>query len=77
MEHEWTFSSPFDYIHGRMLFTCFTVESAKAIFTSAFHALNPGGYLSYKIAFSLRNASTAPRSEPLCLFGILYAWKLQ
>jgi len=28
-----------------MLFTCFTVESAKAIFTSAFHALKPGGYL--------------------------------
>jgi len=45
MEHEWAFTYPFDYIHGRMLFTCFTIESAKQIFTSAFHALKPGGYL--------------------------------
>ncbi|RDW66656.1 hypothetical protein BP5796_09405 [Coleophoma crateriformis] len=44
-EHEWTYSQPFDFIHGRMLFTCFTVESAKAVFTSAFDNLNPGGYL--------------------------------
>ncbi|RDW62388.1 hypothetical protein BP6252_11821 [Coleophoma cylindrospora] len=43
-EHDWTYSQPFDFIHGRMLFTCFTVESAKAVFTSAFDNLNPGGY---------------------------------
>ncbi len=45
MEHPWTYSQPFDFIHGRMLFTCFTMESAKAIFTSAFNFLRPGGYL--------------------------------
>jgi hypothetical protein len=43
MEDPWTFSQPFDYIHGRALATCFS--SHLAVIKSAFAALCPGGYL--------------------------------
>jgi len=41
-EDEWTFSYPFDYIHGRALATCF--KHHLPVFKSAFKALRPGGY---------------------------------
>lgn len=42
-EDSWTFSHKFDYIHGRMLVTCF--QSHLAVFKSAFDFLRPGGYI--------------------------------
>jgi SAM-dependent methyltransferase len=42
-EEPWTFSTPFDYIHGRALITCFTDPSS--IIAKAYSALAPGGYL--------------------------------
>ncbi|KAF4637046.1 hypothetical protein G7Y89_g1041 [Cudoniella acicularis] len=42
-EDEWSFSYKFDYIHGRMLASCF--KSHVAVFQSAFNALRPNGWL--------------------------------
>jgi SAM-dependent methyltransferase len=41
-EDEWNFATPFDYIHGRALASCF--HSHKTVFEHAFKALRPGGY---------------------------------
>lgn len=43
VEEEWSFSHKFDYIHGRMLLTCF--RSHLPVIKSAFEFLKPGGYL--------------------------------
>ncbi|PQE22047.1 hypothetical protein CJF30_00010016 [Rutstroemia sp. NJR-2017a BBW] len=47
-EDPWTFPEElkFDFIHGRVLLSCF--QSPKAVFTSAFNALAPGGYLELR-----------------------------
>ncbi|KAH8802850.1 S-adenosyl-L-methionine-dependent methyltransferase [Xylogone sp. PMI_703] len=42
-EDTWTFTHPFDYIHGRALATCF--RSHVNVVQSAYEALIPGGYL--------------------------------
>lgn len=36
------YTQPFDFIHGRMLFTCF--RDPRAVFRRAYEALSPGGY---------------------------------
>lgn len=41
-ESEWVYSHKFDYIHGRLLLSCF--KDFPAVVSEAFHALNPGGY---------------------------------
>ncbi|KAH8652667.1 S-adenosyl-L-methionine-dependent methyltransferase [Tricladium varicosporioides] len=41
-EEEWPFTESFDYIHGRALMNCF--KDISTVFTSAFHALSPGGH---------------------------------
>jgi SAM-dependent methyltransferase len=42
-EDTWEFSTKFDYIHGRALFTCFT--DPKHVLQQAYDALAHGGYL--------------------------------
>jgi SAM-dependent methyltransferase len=42
-EDTWVYSHKFDYIHGRMLVTCF--NSHLTVFSSAFEFLRPGGYI--------------------------------
>ncbi|KAF2021141.1 S-adenosyl-L-methionine-dependent methyltransferase [Aaosphaeria arxii CBS 175.79] len=42
-EDDWTFSRPFDYIHGRALLSCFS--DPRSIVRKAYDALAPGGYL--------------------------------
>src|SRR3954447_5085783 len=44
-EDEWNYSTKFDLIHGRALVTCF--KQPLHVITSAFEALNPGGYLEF------------------------------
>ncbi|EHK96887.1 hypothetical protein M7I_7359 [Glarea lozoyensis 74030] len=39
----WSYSHPFDYIHGRALATSF--QDIRSVITSAFTSLSPGGYL--------------------------------
>ena len=41
-EDEWQYSTEFDFIHGRALFSCF--KDPKSIFQKAYDALMPGGY---------------------------------
>src|ERR1700712_2752022 len=48
VEDVWMFSSPFDYIHGRGLVTCF--NSHKVVFANAFNALRSGGYFELQDA---------------------------
>ncbi|RDW60299.1 hypothetical protein BP5796_11905 [Coleophoma crateriformis] len=42
-EDTWNFAEKFDYIHGRMLVTCF--QSHLKVFGSAFDSLRSGGYI--------------------------------
>ncbi|TVY45158.1 putative methyltransferase [Lachnellula occidentalis] len=42
-EDEWSWSQKFDFIHGRMLFTCF--KNPADLFHQAFASLKPGGYM--------------------------------
>lgn len=42
-EDEWSFHHKFEFVHGRMLLTCF--KSHLPVIQSAFDNLNPGGYL--------------------------------
>ena len=42
-EDEWTYSHKFDFIHWRMLFSCF--KDPAGVIAKAFDFLNPGGYL--------------------------------
>lgn len=41
-EDPWTYSQPFDYVHGRALFTCF--KDPLTVFRNAYAAIKPGGY---------------------------------
>ncbi|RDL34327.1 uncharacterized protein BP5553_07455 [Venustampulla echinocandica] len=41
-EDEWTYNQTFDFIHGRMLFSCF--QNPAEVFKRAFQATSPGGY---------------------------------
>ncbi|EPE32627.1 S-adenosyl-L-methionine-dependent methyltransferase [Glarea lozoyensis ATCC 20868] len=43
VEDPWSYSHPFDYIHGRALATSF--QDIRSVITSAFTSLSPGGYL--------------------------------
>jgi SAM-dependent methyltransferase len=52
-EDPWMFSQQFDYIHGRMLGSCFA--SHLSVFRSAFDALRPGGWIEMQdFAFPFR-----------------------
>jgi hypothetical protein len=41
-EDTWNYTQPFDYIHGRAMFSCF--KSPLAVFKNAYSALEPGGW---------------------------------
>ncbi|PMD46467.1 S-adenosyl-L-methionine-dependent methyltransferase [Hyaloscypha variabilis F] len=47
-EDKWSFSTPFDYIHGRAFASCF--KDHVPVFKSAFDALRPGGYFEMQDA---------------------------
>ncbi|KAK8094898.1 hypothetical protein PG997_001583 [Apiospora hydei] len=44
-EEAWCYSTKFDYIHARAVFTCF--DDPKGVMERAFENLQPGGYLEY------------------------------
>ncbi|KAK8053101.1 hypothetical protein PG996_012402 [Apiospora saccharicola] len=41
----WVFSHKFDYIHARMVFSCF--DNPRGVMEQAFQFLNPGGWIEY------------------------------
>ncbi|KAH6669959.1 TAM domain methyltransferase [Halenospora varia] len=43
IEDTWVYPHPFNYIHGRLM--AYALHNPKAVFTKAFAALSPGGYL--------------------------------
>ncbi|PMD34320.1 S-adenosyl-L-methionine-dependent methyltransferase [Hyaloscypha variabilis F] len=48
IEDDWTYSQKFDFIHGRLLVSCF--KDHRAVLKRAFDALKPGGYLEMQDA---------------------------
>lgn len=70
-EDEWSFSRPFDYIHGRALLTCFS--DLKSIVQKAYDSLAPGGYLEFQDALiPLRFLDPQPPPDhPIRVFGEL------
>ncbi|KAF2179821.1 S-adenosyl-L-methionine-dependent methyltransferase [Zopfia rhizophila CBS 207.26] len=64
-EDDWSFSHPFDYIHGRALITCF--KDPKDILSKAYNSLAPGGYLELQdglFPFKFHN-SRVPEDNPM------------
>jgi hypothetical protein len=51
VEDEWQYSHKFDYIHGRLLISCFT--DVPSVFQNAFNALNPGGYFEMQDSLAM------------------------
>ncbi|KAI1869979.1 uncharacterized protein JN550_005569 [Neoarthrinium moseri] len=46
VEDYWVHGAPFDFIHGRLLFTCF--DNHKDVIKKAFDSLRPGGWIEYQ-----------------------------
>jgi SAM-dependent methyltransferase len=45
-EDDWTYNTEFDFIHLRAVLTCF--RDPKEVFTNAYNALAPGGYIQLR-----------------------------
>lgn len=46
VEDEWTIQGKFDYIHLRMVFTCFS--SPRSVIQTLFEKVKPGGWVEYQ-----------------------------
>ncbi|KAK8131323.1 S-adenosyl-L-methionine-dependent methyltransferase, partial [Apiospora sp. TS-2023a] len=55
-EDQWVFPHKFDYIHARMLFSCF--DNPRGVMEQAFQFLNPGGWIEYIDAVRLSRRGT-------------------
>ncbi|OTA67099.1 S-adenosyl-L-methionine-dependent methyltransferase [Hypoxylon sp. EC38] len=66
-EDEWTFSEPFDFIHGRALMSCF--NDPAAVVRQAFDNLAPGGIMEFQDALFPMNYIGEPPTE-----SALYRW---
>ncbi|RQM08302.1 hypothetical protein DH86_00001488 [Scytalidium sp. 3C] len=63
-EDEWSYSNRFDFIHGRLLFTCF--KDPSAVIKQAFNALEPGGYLEMQeLYFKLHAVDDSTKATSL------------
>ncbi|KAI5865358.1 S-adenosyl-L-methionine-dependent methyltransferase [Durotheca rogersii] len=63
-EDEWTFSEPFDFIHGRALMSCF--NDPAAVVRQAFAHLAPGGLMEFQDAlFPMSYIGEAPTASAL------------
>ena len=69
VEDEWTYSQKFDFIHGRLLVSCF--KNPRGVLEQAFNALTPGGYLE------MQDADFPMRSVDNTLIGTaLWEWNM-
>ncbi|KAJ2904068.1 hypothetical protein MKZ38_008879 [Zalerion maritima] len=78
-EDEWAFSTPFDYIHGRALLSCFSDPAS--VIREAYKSLAPGGWLElqdgcFPMEYAASEAHPAPPGDcalrqwnDLCLQG--------
>ncbi|KAL9090927.1 MAG: hypothetical protein Q9165_005135 [Trypethelium subeluteriae] len=62
-DDDWSYSTPFDYIHGRLIITCFS-DPRETIF-KAFDNLNPGGYFEIHELSPLEFEDDVPQSKPI------------
>ncbi|KAI1080841.1 S-adenosyl-L-methionine-dependent methyltransferase [Whalleya microplaca] len=66
-EDEWTYTEPFDFIHGRALLSCF--NDPAAVVRQAYKSMAPGGFIEFQDALF-----------PMCYIGepptesALYRW---
>lgn len=64
VEDEWTFSEPFDFIHGRALMSCF--NDPAAVVRQGFENLAPGGIMEFQDAlFPMKYIDGAPTESAL------------
>ncbi|RDW63703.1 hypothetical protein BP6252_11248 [Coleophoma cylindrospora] len=71
-EDEWSYTQKFDFIHGRLLFTCFNNPSA--VIKQAYDALAPGGYLEMQeLNFKLHGVDESFKDTNLEKWGPLCA----
>ncbi|KAI2602466.1 S-adenosyl-L-methionine-dependent methyltransferase [Hypoxylon sp. NC1633] len=66
-EDEWTYTDPFDFIHGRALMSCFNDPSA--VVRQGFENLVPGGIMEFQDALFPMNYIGEPPTE-----SALYRW---
>ncbi|KAI1499756.1 S-adenosyl-L-methionine-dependent methyltransferase [Biscogniauxia marginata] len=66
-EDEWTFSKPFDFVHGRALMSCF--NDPGRVIRHAFEHLAPGGYIELQDALFPMNWIGEPPTQ-----SALYRW---
>lgn len=63
-EDEWTFSAPFDFIHGRALMSCF--DDPAAVVRQGFENLVPGGIMEFQDAlFPMSYVGEVPTESAL------------
>lgn len=67
-EDPWTFTKPFDFIHGRALLSCF--RDPAAVIKSMYDNLAPGGYLELQDPLFPMNWIESPPPED----SALYRW---
>lgn len=68
-EDEWTFTQKFDFIHGRILVSCFSDPAS--VIAKAFDALIPGGYLEMQdIIIPMKYVGKVP------IDSALYKWNV-
>ncbi|ORY64007.1 S-adenosyl-L-methionine-dependent methyltransferase [Pseudomassariella vexata] len=46
VEEEWTLEGPFDFVHLRLMFTCF--NDHRSVMRKAYDSLRPGGWIEYQ-----------------------------
>ncbi|KAL9064510.1 MAG: hypothetical protein Q9157_007808 [Trypethelium eluteriae] len=62
-EDDWSYSTPFDYVHGRLIITCFA--DPLEIIYKCFDNLKPGGYLEIHDLSPLEFEGDVSRSKPI------------
>ncbi|KAI1342281.1 S-adenosyl-L-methionine-dependent methyltransferase [Xylariaceae sp. FL0016] len=66
-EDEWSWSEPFDFIHGRALMSCF--NDPGAVVKQAYNSTAPGGFIEFQDAIFPMNWIGEPPKE-----SALYRW---
>ncbi|KAK8044233.1 hypothetical protein PG993_004257 [Apiospora rasikravindrae] len=67
VEDQWVFPHKFDYIHARMVFSCF--DNPRGVMEQAFQFLEPGGWVEYFDAGDFANFSRPQTPEEASMDG--------
>ncbi|TAQ83846.1 hypothetical protein B7494_g7830 [Chlorociboria aeruginascens] len=62
-EDEWVYRQKFDYIHGRLMVSCF--NDASSVFRKAYDGLQPGGYFEMQDALTITSIDSSGEDSAL------------